>query len=119
PIRLPWRWWTCLQSGKTIVLNFFDVPELVYTTDNFTPAAFVTHASNVKRQDLDRVDLLPRIRYRTLIARDLAPLFGAKKDDVTKSLGILTRVLDGQGLETDSGLHGQRGYRGDYVFMLL
>src|SRR2546426_8346289 len=100
PIRLPWRWWTCLQSGKTIVLNFFDVPELVYTTDNFTPAAFVTHASNVKRQDLDRVDLLPRIRYRTLIARDLAPLFGAKKDDVTKSLGILTRVLDGQGLET-------------------
>src|SRR5262249_51086902 len=37
-------------SGKTITLNFFDgTTELTYTTDNFPPAAFVSHASNVKR----------------------------------------------------------------------
>src|SRR5262249_50136816 len=29
---------------------------------------------------------------------------------------IITRVLDGQGLMTDSGTHGRRGYRGDYLF---
>jgi hypothetical protein len=107
-------------SGKTITLNFFDgATELTYTSDNFTPASLVTHASNVKREDLDKIDLLPRIRYRTLIVRDLAPIFGANDDDLIKSLGILTRVLDGEGLETDSGVHGKRGYKGDYLFMLL
>jgi hypothetical protein len=65
------------------------------------------------------VDLLPRIRYRTLIVRELGSVFGAKDDDLIKSLGILTRVLDGEGLETDSGVHGKRGYKGDYLFMLL
>ncbi|NCA93643.1 MAG: hypothetical protein EOM84_00530 [Sphingobacteriia bacterium] len=34
-------------------------------------------------------------------------------------LGILIRVLDGEGLETNSGLYGKRGYVGDYLFMLL
>jgi hypothetical protein len=107
-------------SGKTITLNFFDGPtELTYTTDNFTPASFVSHASNVKREELGSVDLLPRIRYKTLIVRELGSIFGAKDDDLIKSLGILTRVLDGEGLETDSGVHGRRGYKGDYLFMLL
>jgi hypothetical protein len=107
-------------SGKTITLNFFhDVPELAYTTDNFTAAAFVSHASNVKREDLGKIDLLPRIRYRTLIVRDLGSVFGASDDDLIKSLGILTRVLDGEGLELDSGVHGKRGYRGNYMFNLL
>jgi len=107
------------SSGKTITLNFFDVSDLAYTTDSFTPASFVSHASNVGRDDLSKVDLLPRIRFRTLIVRDLAPIFGAKEDDVLKTMGILTRVLDGEGLRIDSGVHGGRGYSGDYTFMLL
>jgi predicted transcriptional regulator len=107
------------SSGKTITLNFFDVPVLAYTTDNFTPASFVSHASNVKREELAKVDMLPRIRYRTLIVRDLAPIFGVKEDELLKTMGILTRALDGEGLETDSGVHGKRGYTGDWLFMLL
>jgi hypothetical protein len=107
------------SSGKTITLNFFDVPDLAYTTDNFTPASFVSHASNVKREELGNVDMLPRIRYRTLIVRDLAPIFGVKEDELLKTIGILTRALDGEGLETDSGVHGKRGYKGDWLFMLL
>lgn len=107
------------SSGKTITLNFFDVPVLAYTTDNFTPASFVSHASNVKREELSRVDMLPRIRFRTLIVRDLAPIFGAKEDELLKTMGILTRALDGEGLELDSGVHGKRGYKGDWLFMLL
>jgi hypothetical protein len=46
-------------------------------------------------------------------------MFGANDDDLRKSFGVLTRVLDGEGLETNSGVHGHRGYKGDYVFMLL
>jgi hypothetical protein len=107
------------SSGKTITLNFFDVPELAYTSDSFTPASFVSHASNIKREELVKVDLLPRIRYRVMIVRDLAPIFGAKDDELLKTLGILTRALDGEGLRIDSGVHGSRGYQGDYLFMLL
>jgi len=107
------------SSGKTITLNFFDVPELAYTTDNFTPASFVSHASNIKREELAKVDMLPRIRYRVMIVRDFAPIFGAKEDELLKTMGILTRALDGEGLRIDSGVHGSRGYTGDYLFMLL
>ncbi|MDD2646470.1 MAG: hypothetical protein PHV78_01730 [Patescibacteria group bacterium] len=108
------------SSGKTITLNFFtEVEELVYATDNFTPASFVSHASNVKREDLKKIDLLPKIRYKLLIVRDLAPIFGAGEEDLQKNLSTLTRVFDGEGLQTDSGIHGQRGYCGDYVFMFL
>jgi len=107
------------SSGKTITLNFFDVPELIYSTDDFTPASFVSHASNVKREELAQVDLLPRIRFKTMVVRDLAPIFGAKEDELLKSLGLLTRALDGEGLEIDSGVHGKRGYNGDWLFMLL
>ena len=108
------------SSGKTITLNFFSgIDELIYTTDNFTPAAFVSNASNVSRADLNKIDLLPRIQYKTMVVRELGAIFGAKDDDLIKSFGILTRALDGEGLETDSGTHGKRGYKGDYLFMFL
>jgi len=73
----------------------------------------------VKREELIKVDMLPRIRYKTLIVRDLAPIFGAKEDSLLEMVGRLTRALDGEGLETDSGVHWQRGYKGDYLFMML
>jgi len=108
------------SSGKTITLNFFnELKELVYYTDNFSAAAFVSHAANVKKKDLSKVDLLPRIRHKVLIVRDLAPIFGMRDDDILKTMGILTRVCDGEGLITDGGVHGSRGYEGDYLFMFL
>jgi len=108
------------SSGKTITLNFFSgVEELTYSSDNFSPASFVSHAANVKTKDLEKIDLLPKIRHKVLIVRDLAPIFGQRDDDILKTMGILTRVFDGEGLETDGGCHGKRGYKGDYVFMFL
>lgn len=108
------------SAGKTITINFFsDIPGITYSTDVFTPASFVSNSSNVKRQELEKIDLLPRIRHKLFLIRDLAPIFGQRDDDLLKSLGILTRVLDGEGLETDTGVHGQRGYTGDYLFNVL
>ena len=108
------------SAGKTITINFFaDIKELTYSTDKFTPAAFVSNATNVRKDQLKDIDLLPRIRYKLLLVRDLAPLFGERDDDLLKSLGLLTRVLDGEGLQTDTGIHGQREYVGDYLFMLV
>lgn len=108
------------SSGKTITLNFFSTAkDLIYTTDNFTPASFVSHSANTKKAELERNDMLPQIRYKTMIIRDLAPVFAKRDEDVQAMLGILIRVLDGEGLETNSGLYGKRGYIGDYLFMLL
>ena len=108
------------SSGKTIEINFFDdIPELTYATDKFTPASFVSNAANIKKEKLADIDLLPRIQYRMFLIRDFATLFSKRDDDLNELLGILTRVLDGEGLNTDSGVHGQRQYNGQYLFMML
>ena len=108
------------SSGKTITLNMFsEIPDITYATDKFTPASFVSNASNVKKEKLAEIDLLPRLRYKTFLIRDLATLFGEREDDLQKSLGTLTRVLDGEGFQTDSGTHGQRQYVGEYLFMMI
>jgi hypothetical protein len=112
--------------GKTTVAEMFTddaitkTKPLCYVSDSFTPAAFVSHAGNVNKADLEKQDLLPRTKHKVLITPELSPLFRAgKKDELMLRFTVLTRVLDGGGLQTDSGNHGSRRYRGDYVFAWL
>jgi hypothetical protein len=107
------------SSGKTTVADMLADHVRCYRSDNFTIASFVSQAANRERKDLEKVDLLPRIRHRMLVTPELAPIFRGKEDELSQRFAILTRVLDGQGLLTDSGTHGQRGYRGDYLFAWL
>lgn len=104
-------------AGKTTVIDMVEgTPYLAYRTDKFTPSAFVTHSANVRVEKLAEIDLLPRIRHRCMLTAELAPLFRGREDELTKNFSILTRVLDGGGLMTDSGSQGRRGYEGDYLF---
>lgn len=108
------------SAGKTITINFFsEINELTYASDKFTPASFVSNASNVKKEKLAEIDLLPRLKYKMFLIRDLSTIFSKRDDDLNECLGLLTRVLDGEGLNTDSGIHGQRQYVGEYLFMIL
>ncbi len=108
------------SAGKTITLNFFsDLKDLVYSTDKFSPSSFVSHAANVSREKLASVDLLPRIKNKTMLIRDMTTIFSQQEDKLKEGLGLLTRVLDGEGLEIDSGVHGKRGYTEAHLFMLL
>lgn len=104
------------SGEKTTVLAFFYSNATSYISDDFTPRAFVSHSANVKPDDLEKVDLLPKIKNKILISPELAPLFEAPKDKLLDNFAILTRVLDGEGLNRDSGVHGHRGYSGDYKF---
>jgi hypothetical protein len=106
------------SSQKTTLIDFFAGAgaDKVYRSDKFTPKSFVSHSASVKREKLDEVDLLPRIQHRVFLIPELAPLFGLRNEDLLENFSILTRVLDGQGLSTDSGVHGQRGHTGDYLF---
>ncbi len=104
------------SGEKTTVLSFFYNHPLSYVSDDFTPKSFVSHSANVKADDLGQVDLLPKLRNKVLLSPELAPLFEAPKDKLLDNFSILTRVLDGEGLNRDSGVHGHRGYSGDYKF---
>jgi len=113
-------------TGKTTVASMFEdavvrsvggeLVKLVYRSDNFTPAAFVSQASNRTAAELSKIDLLPKIKDKVLLTPELAPIFRGKDDELAESFSRLTRVLDGQGYTSDTGTHGQRGYVGRYIF---
>jgi hypothetical protein len=105
------------SSQKTTLVDFFGrADDKCYRSDKFTPKSFVSHSASASRERLEEVDLLPRIRHKLFLVPELAPLFGLRHEDLLESFSILTRVLDGEGLSTDSGVHGQRGHTGDYLF---
>jgi len=111
------------SAGKSTVAEMFVDAEvngeiLCYVSDDFTPAAFVSHAANISEEDLGKNDLLPRIRHKVLVTPELATIFRGNHDELVKKFATLTRVLDGKGLQRDTG-HGSRGYRGDYLFAWL
>lgn len=107
-------------AGKTISVNFFSSKkDLVIALDNFTKASFISHASNVKKDDLSKIDLLPQLKGKLLLVREFGTYFSKREDDLKELLGILTRVFDGEGLTTSSGVHGTREYKGKYLFMMI
>lgn len=98
------------SSMKTLVIQLFrKYPQSLYT-DNFTPASFVSHNASLNEEQLRKVDLLPKLSNKLFLTPELAPIFTANEDELRKSLGIITRLLDGHGLETDSGAQGHRRY---------
>lgn len=107
------------SSHKTTVLDFFEGLDFVYRSDRFTPKAFVSHYAGVSKKALEQVDLLPKIRHKCILVSELAPIFNARREELVDNIGILTRVFDGRGYLPDSGVHGQRGYTGDYRFVWL
>ncbi len=106
-------------TGKTTVASLFTEHALCYRSNKFTPAAFVSHASNVPKAKLPEIDLLPRIQHKVLVAPELAPIFRGKEDELVTRFAVITGVMDGQGWIVDSGTHGRRGYTGDYLFAWL
>jgi hypothetical protein len=115
------------SAGKTTVASMFaganvrrapgKRPEpLCYRSDKFSAAAFVSQAANRTTTQLAHVDLLPKIKERVLLTPELAPLFRSEETELSNAFAIITRVLDGQGLVTDSGTHGRRGYEDQHLF---
>jgi hypothetical protein len=98
------------SSMKTLVIQLFRKYAYSLYSDNFTPNSFQSHNAALNEEQLRKIDLLPKLHNRLFLTPELAPVFTANEDDLRKSLGIITRVLDGHGLETDSGAQGHRHY---------
>lgn len=108
------------SSLKTVAIQLLrNAVKYVFYTDGFTPKSMVSHSTAVKREELDKIDMLPKIKNKMLLAPEMSPLFAKKDDELIETLGILTRVLDGEGLETDSGAHGHRGHTGEHMFTAI
>jgi predicted transcriptional regulator len=104
------------SSMKTQLIELFEKWIYSYYTDKFTAKSFVSHSAIVAKDKLGEVDLLPRIKNKILLTPELSPLFTGKEEDIKEQFGIITKVLDGKGYKSESGVHGQRGYHGEYMF---
>jgi hypothetical protein len=106
------------SSYKTVIISLLKDWHNTFYTDIFTARSFVSHSTAVdSEEELQKIDLLPKIRNNLFLTPELSPLFTSKEDDLTQLLGIITRIADGHGLSSDSGAHGHRGYDGDYMLV--
>jgi hypothetical protein len=105
------------SSTKTLAIELFRQSANTYYTDAFTTKSFVSHSTSVAKDRLGEIDLLPKIKNKTFLTPELAPTFSAKEEDLLNIIGIITRILDGHGYESDSGVHGHRGYSGEWMFV--
>jgi hypothetical protein len=103
-------------SMKTTIIQLFRKYLHSFYTDSFTPGSLISHNSSLTEEQLRKIDMIPKLKDKLFLSPELAPLFTAKQDDLQKVLGSLTRLLDGHGLENDSGAHGHRRY-GDTMFV--
>ncbi len=105
---------------KTTVISFgYGLDGITFKSDDFSPKAFVSHATNVSEEKLEEIDLLPKIKDNVFLIPEMAPVFSKRKEDLVENIGILTRIFDGEGLERDSGARGHRGYTGKYLFVMV
>ena len=105
-------------SYKTQIIHLPSDWYCTYYTDDFTAKSFVSHSTAVSEEELEEIDMLPRIKNRLFLTPELAPIFTVKEEDLVKTLGIITRIADGQGYKSNSGAHGQRGY-GSFLHNLM
>lgn len=110
---------TTLELLGSRDLNNKDDNYPILRLNNFTPASFVSHNAARSEKQLERIDLLPKIRHIIIVIPELAPVFGQRYEDLVSDIAILTTVMDGRGYFSSSGVHGIRGYEGDYRFSMI
>jgi hypothetical protein len=106
------------SSLKTMVIQLFRKYPSTFYTDSFTSSSLVSHNASLSEEQLQKIDMLPKMKNNLVLTPELAPLITGNEDELQKVLGIITRVLDGHGLENDSGAHGHRKYS-DTMFVWL
>jgi hypothetical protein len=107
------------SSLKTAAIELFRNTKDTYYTDNFSAKSFVSHNTSVPREKLVEIDLLPKIKDKLFLTPEMSPTFSKKDEELNEILGIITRVLDGHGYESDTGAQGHRGYNGEFMFVWI
>jgi hypothetical protein len=96
---------------KTVIVDRLKDWPFTFHTDKFSPRSWITHTSALEtEEDLQRVDMLPKVKDRHFLTPELAPLFTSRDDELAQSIGDITKLADGRGFGSDSGAHGHREY---------
>ncbi len=108
-------------TGKSTCINMLTPDRdatrgVLYRLDSFTPKAFVTHAANVPADQLKEIDLLPKLKNKVMLTKELAPMFRGNETELRERFAMLAAILDGKGYQSASGVHGTRGYTEEIIF---
>jgi hypothetical protein len=111
--------------GKSAIVQMFFPTEgsaltrYSYRCDKFTPKSFVSHVAGTPESGISKIDMLPQIKGKVLLTKELSPIFRGRDDDLNETFAILIPILDGKGFTSNSGSKGRRGYEYDIVFNWL
>jgi hypothetical protein len=103
---------------KSVPLMLLNGRIHTFFTDDFNPRAMVSHIASLPpgMKEGDQ-HMLNKMKNKFVLAPELAPLFAKREDELRVILSLMTRVADGQGIETDSGL-GHKGVTGKVQFVM-
>jgi hypothetical protein len=65
----------------------------------------------MQKKNLQKLICYPKIKNKYLLTTELSSILSRRDKDLVVIPGILTSMLDGQVLETDTGAHGHRDYQ--------
>ena len=72
-------------SLKTVGIEMFRKSRHTFYTDKFSSKSFVSHSTAIPKEDLVKIDLLPKIKNKCFLTPELAPVFAARDDDSNRN----------------------------------
>jgi hypothetical protein len=106
-------------AGKSMEIKAFTGVkhhERVLRADKFTISSLLSGYGERKSEELEQDSLFKRARHRVMVTSELARIFRGRTTGILEErFGELAGWLDGEGIVSWTGTHGQQGAEGDYT----
>jgi|GEM_PF-1001443 len=102
------------SSGKTELVRLLRASPHVYYLDTLSENAFVS--GYVRPDGSDPQDLLPLLNGKVFVCKDLTTLFSLQEDTITKLLGDLASIYDGE-FRKHTATRGDISYESSFGFL--
>lgn len=106
-------------TWKTLAIEMLRSWPGTYYKDKINPKSWISHAAKDNAAELEGIDLVRLIKDNLFLIPELAPIMMQDEKTLADTLSTLTRLADGQGLSTHSGLWGDRDVAGPVMFTML
>jgi hypothetical protein len=106
-------------TWKTLAIEMLRSWPGTYYKDKINPKSWISHAAKDDVIELEVIDLVRLIKNKMFLIPELAPIIMQDEKTLADTLSTLTRLADGQGLSTHSGLWGDRDVAGPVMFTML
>jgi hypothetical protein len=72
-----------------MAIQLFRKYPLTFYTDSFTPSSLLSHNASLSEEQLQKIDMLPKMKNKLVLTPELAPLITGNEDELQKTLGII------------------------------